>query len=168
MSKFVDIVKAGDPLLQSKATPITNFATKELAEFIDFLFNTMDHYQGAGLAAPQVGEGKQVFVYGVENNPRYPDAPNIQRSVLINPEIIDYSDEKIDSYEGCLSIPRIRGLVSRSNRITYKAYTFEGEYYEKTLEGFEARIIQHELDHLNGVLFPMRMQDIGTLKYTHN
>ena len=162
------VVKTGDPILHAQAKPITHFGTPELAELIELLFHTMAHYHGVGIAAPQLGEGKQIFVYGVENNIRYPEAPKIAHTFLINPELIYHSEEKNDSYEGCLSVPRLRGLISRANTITFKAYTFEGECYEKTVAGFEARIIQHEFDHLQGVLFPMRMHDMKTLKYTDN
>lgn len=163
-----DILKAGDPVLQSCAQAVENFGSKELYELVAFLFDQMDHHQGAGLAAPQVGEAKRVFVYGIENNPRYPDAKPIAKTVLINPEIYYLSPEKEEAYEGCLSFPKLRGLVSRSSTLKYKAYTLEGKLIEREVFGFEARVIQHENDHLNGILFPSRMADMSTFKYSVN
>lgn len=160
------IVKAGDPILATVSKPITNFGTKELKQFIEYLFFTMDHYNGAGLAAPQIGENRRILVYGIENNPRYPNVAPIKKTVLINPEILAFSEDKKDFYEGCLSLPNIRGLVSRSHSIKYKAYNWEGKCIENTAYGFEARAIQHELDHLNGLLYPMRMSDNSTFKYS--
>lgn len=165
---LVDIVKAGDPILQVRAKPITDFGSKVLYELIEYLFSHMDHYQGAGIAAPQIGESKQIFVYGIDKNPRYPEATPIPKTVVINPEIIAFSEDQNDFYERCLSIPHIRGSVSRSSTITYRAYTPEGKLVERIISGFEARIIQHESDHLEGILFPSRMTDMGTLKYSIN
>lgn len=163
-----DILKAGDPILQSCAQPVQNFGSKELHELVAFLFYQMDHHQGVGLAAPQVGEAKRIFVYGLEKNPRYPSAPPIPRTVLINPEIYYFSPEKEEGYEGCLSFPKLRGLVPRSTALKYKAYTIEGELIEREVFEFEARVIQHEYDHLNGILFPSRMTDMSTFKYSVN
>ncbi len=165
---LTEILKAGDPVLQAAAKPVTNFGSKALDELIECLFFHMDHYQGVGLAAPQIGESQQVFVYGITQNPRYPEAPPIPRTVMINPEIVVCSEDKNDSYEGCLSVPRIRGNVSRSVIIKYRAYTPAGELIERIASGFEARIIQHEKDHLDGILFLSRMTDMRSLKYTIN
>lgn len=165
---LIDIVKAGDPILQAVAKPVTNFGSKALHELIEFLFFHMDHYVGAGLSAPQIGESQQIFVYGITQNPRYPDALPVPRNVMINPTIVEFSEDKNDSYEGCLSVPRIRGVVSRSSTIKCRAYTPDGKLIERIVSGFEARIIQHETDHLQGVLFPCRMTDMASLKYTIN
>lgn len=165
---LVDIVKAGDPILQTIAKPVTNFGSKALNELIEYLFFHMDHYKGAGLAAPQIGESQQVFVYGITQNPRYPEAKPVPRTVMINPEIVEFSEDKNDSYEGCLSLPRIRGAVPRSSTIKCRAYTAEGELIERIISGFEARIIQHETDHLAGILFPSRIMDMGSLMYSIN
>jgi peptide deformylase len=165
---LVDIVKAGDPILQTVAKPVVDFGSKALYELIEYLFFHMDHYEGAGLAAPQIGESKQIFVYGIHQNSRYPEAKPVPKTVMINPTIIEFSEDKNDSYEGCLSIPRIRGSVSRSSTIKCLAYTPEGERVERIISGFEARIIQHESDHLAGILFPARMTDMTTLKYSIN
>lgn len=166
--KIAKIVKIGDPLLKERALPITNFGSKELQELIEFILYNMKHFGGVGLAAPQLGESKRIIAYGFDHNPRYPTEKPIPLTILINPEICSFSDDKLEYYEGCLSVPNIRGLVSRSNSITYKGYTFEGKLIERTVSGFEARVIQHELDHLNGILYPMRMSDMSTLKYTEN
>lgn len=160
------IVKAGDPILKSPSTVVTNFGSKELYDLIEYLFYNLEYYNGAGIAAPQIGEDKRIFVYGFAKNPRYPEMEPIEKTVLINPDICFFSEEKNDFYEGCLSLPNIRGLVSRSTNIRIKAQTMEGNILDKVVNGFEARIIQHEFDHLNGILFPMKMSDLSTLKYS--
>lgn len=160
------IVKAGDPILKSPSTVVTNFGSKELYDLIEYLFYNLEYYNGAGIAAPQIGEDKRIFVYGFAKNPRYPEMEPIEKTVLINPDIYFFSEEKNDFYEGCLSLPNIRGLVSRSTNIRIKAQTMEGNILDKVVNGFEARIIQHEFDHLNGILFPMKMSDLSTLKYS--
>lgn len=160
------IVKAGDPILKSPSTVVTNFGSKELYNLIEYLFYNLEYYNGAGIAAPQIGENKRIFVYGFAKNPRYPEMEPIAKTVLINPDIYFFSEEKNDFYEGCLSLPNIRGLVSRSTNIRIKAQTIEGNILDKAANGFEARIIQHEFDHLNGILFPMKMSDLSTLKYS--
>ena len=160
------IVKAGDPILKSPSTVVTNFGSKELYNLIEYLFYNLEYYNGAGIAAPQIGENKRIFVYGFAKNPRYPEMEPIEKTVLINPDIYFFSEEKNDFYEGCLSLPNIKGLVSRSTNIRIKAQTIEGNILDKVVNGFEARIIQHEFDHLNGILFPMKMSDLSTLKYS--
>lgn len=160
------IVKAGAPILKSPSTVVTNFGSKELYDLIEYLFYNLEYYNGAGIAAPQIGEDKRIFVYGFAKNPRYPEMEPIEKTVLINPDIYFFSSEKNDFYEGCLSLPNIRGLVSRSTNIRIKAQTIEGNILDKAVNGFEARIIQHEFDHLNGILFPMKMSDLSTLKYS--
>lgn len=159
------IIKAGDPVLTSSSTMVTNFGSKELYDLIEYLFYNLEYYNGAGIAAPQIGENKRIFVYGFAKNPRYPEVESIEKTVLINPNIYSFSEEKNDFYEGCLSLPNLRGLVSRSTNIRLKAQTKEGNILDKAFNGFEARIIQHEIDHLNGILFPMKMSDLSTLKY---
>jgi peptide deformylase len=165
---LIDIVKAGAPILQVVAKPVANFGSKALNELIEHLFFHMDHYQGAGMAAPQIGESQQIFVYGITQNLRYPEAKPVPKTVMINPEIVEFSEDKNDSYEGCLSLPRIRGAVPRSSTIKCRAYTPEGKLIERIVSGFEARIIQHETDHLMGILFPSRMTDMGSLMCSIN
>jgi len=162
------IIKAGNSILKSPSKVVTNFGTKELNELIEHLFFNLEHYHGVGIAAPQIGEGWRIFAYGFSKNSRYPDVKPIEKTVLINPEIYFFSKEINDFYEGCLSIPNIRGMVSRSTSIKFKAQTINGELLERTADGFEARIIQHELDHLDGVLFPERMSNLKTITYTEN
>lgn len=162
------IIKVGDPILQSQSKEVTNFGTKALSELIEYLFFNLEYYNGAGIAAPQIGEPWRIFVYGFSKNLRYPKIKPIEKTVLINPEIYSFSKETNDFYEGCLSIPNIRGKVSRSTSIKIKAKTINGESLEKLLDGFEARIVQHEIDHLNGILFPERMSNLKTLLYTEN
>jgi peptide deformylase len=159
------IVKIGDSLLLKRADRVDNFGSKALSELIELLFHNMQHHKGVGLAAPQIGVSKSIFVYGFEKNERYPTEKPVPLTVLINPEILAYSEEKEDYYEGCLSVPHIRGKVPRPISINYKAYDFEGKLIEKEATGFEARIIQHETDHLNGILYPMKMTDMSTLFY---
>lgn len=161
----VNILKAGHPLLKDRSEDITEFGSEALSELINRLFMTMRSHHGAGLAAPQIGISRRVIVYGIQNNPRYPDAEPIEETVLINPEIYFYSNVENEYYEGCLSLPQLRGLVPRANMIQYRARTVDGEHIDKTAFGFEARIIQHEVDHLEGILYPSRMQDMSTFKY---
>lgn len=162
------IVTAGDPLLKKIAISVTEFSSKELEEIISTMFEAMHHYNGVGIAAPQIGISKRIVVYGVNANLRYPDVAPIADTVLINPMIKSFSSEKAAYYEGCLSLPNIRGEVIRAVKILLSANTVTGEIVERQVDGFEARIIQHEVDHLNGILFPSRMQDLSTLIYTNN
>jgi len=162
------IIKAGNPILKSQSNMVTNFGTKELKELIEYLFFNLAHHKGVGIAAPQIGEKWRIFVYGFSKNSRYPDFKPIEKTVLINPEIYFFSKKTNDLYEGCLSIPNIRGLVSRSTNIKFKAQNIDGELLERMVSGVEARIIQHELDHLNGILFPERISHLNTLIYTEN
>lgn len=162
------IIKAGDPILKSQSKVVINFGTQELNELIEYLFFNLEYYQGAGIAAPQIGEDWRICVYGFSKNSRYPNIKPIKKTVLINPEIYFFSTEKEDFYEGCLSLPNIRGIVSRSTQIKLKAQNIYGDNIEKIVDGFEARIIQHEIDHMNGILFPERMSNLKTLLYTKN
>lgn len=158
-----EITLAGNPILKRVSDPIENFSDPLLHQLILDLFDTMKAHQGAGLAAPQIGVSKRVIVYGFTHNPRYPKEKPIPDTVLINPEIIEYSRETEEYYEGCLSLTNLRGLVARSKSIVYKARLPSGEIIQKETEGFEARIIQHEIDHLDGILFPSKMKDMRSL-----
>ncbi len=162
------IIKAGDPILKSPAKMVINFGTKEISELIEYLFFNLEHHQGVGIAAPQIGEEWRIFVYGFSKNSRYPNVKPIEKTVLINPEIYFFSKETNDFHEGCLSLPNIRGMVSRSTQIKLKAQDINGYAIEKMVDGFEARIVQHETDHINGILFPERMSNLKTLLYTEN
>lgn len=158
-----EIILAGNPILKKISDPIEDFSDPLLEQLIIDLFDNMKAHQGAGLAAPQIGISKRVIVYGFTHNPRYPKEKPIPDTVLINPEIIEFSPETEEYYEGCLSLTNLRGLVARSKSIVYKARLPSGKAIKKEACGFEARIIQHEIDHLDGILFPSRMKDVRSL-----
>ncbi len=157
-----DIVLAGNPMLHSKALPITDFKSPQLTEVINNMFDTMKSYNGAGISAPQIGAPFRIMVYGFTHNPRYPNQKPVPETVLINPEILEFSEDEEELYEGCLSLTGLRGIVPRSLSITYKAFLPSGQEILNKISGFEARIIQHELDHLDGILFPSRVKDART------
>jgi peptide deformylase len=143
-------------LLHETSEPVTNFASEDLKSFIEHMFDIMLQNNGAGLAASQIGLLKSLFVYGFDFNPRYPNAPPVPKTVVINPEIIWQSDDTVDLEEGCLSVPNRRVVITRCKSITYTTFDIDGKKHEKTVSGFEARIVQHEIDHLNGVLISDR------------
>lgn len=157
----------GHPTLREISLPLSKeeIQTKETQKFIDDLIATMKSENGAGIAAPQVGILKRVFIMECRNNPRYPDKEEFPLSILINPEITFLGEDIIDSWEGCLSIPNIRGLLPRHKKVLLKGLDRNGEVYSKELEGFQAVVAQHELDHLDGVLFIDRMTDMKHLSF---
>lgn len=159
------ILKMGDPRLLRKSEPVTEFGTPELLQLIDDMFETMHFADGAGLAAPQIGVLQRVVVFGFESNPRYPDAFAIPRTVLINPVIRPVGEEVEEFFEGCLSLPALRGIVPRWARIHYEGVDQFGNPVSREADGFHARVVQHEIDHLDGILYPMRMPDISKLGY---
>ncbi len=150
----------GDPNLQIKSEWVTDFAGEELQSNIGDMIDTMRHYRGVGLAAPQIGIAKRIIVLEVANNPRYPQADAIALSVLINPQISDFSEQTETAWEGCLSLPGLRGKVSRARSVAYQAVNENGERKQAIVQGFLARIIQHEIDHLDGILYPQRLDDL--------
>lgn len=157
-----DILRMGDPRLLRTAQPVpdTMFGSTVLRRLLADLDDTMADAQGAGLAAPQIGEDWQVVVFGSDVlNPRYPDAPMMPRTVLINPVVTPLSDEEVEDWEGCLSVPGLRGSVPRWTRIRYQGLDGQGQPIDRRVDGFHARVVQHECDHLWGVLYPMRMRD---------
>jgi len=156
----------GDPRLLQAAAPVSAFGTPELAELVTDLFDTMAAHGGVGIAAPQIGVGLQVALFGFERSERYPDAPPVPRTVLVNPLITPLTDETEDGWEGCLSVPGLRGVVPRFTRIRYQGFTPEGEPIDRIAEGFHARVVQHECDHLIGTLFPMRVRDFSRFGFT--
>ncbi|MBX3602629.1 MAG: peptide deformylase [Rubrivivax sp.] len=160
------ILKMGDPRLLRIAQPVAAFDTPELHGLIQDMFDTMAAANGAGLAAPQIGVDLQVVIFGFERNERYPDAPPVPRTVLVNPVIAPLSDERVDGWEGCLSVPGLRGVVPRHARIRYRGFDEYGAVIEREAEGFHARVVQHECDHLIGRLYPTRMTDLTKLGYT--
>ena len=160
-----EILRMGNPLLYQRSVEITEFATPELRALINDMFDTMAENDGAGLAAPQIGVMQRLVIFSVEANPRYPDAETVPRTILINPHIEVLDDEREAGWEGCLSIPGMRGVVSRSSRVRYSGYNEHGEKFSREVSGFHARVVQHECDHLDGVLYPMRIQDIRQFGY---
>jgi peptide deformylase len=161
-----DILKMGDPRLLQKARPVTQFNTPELRLLVDDMFDTMEHANGAGLAAPQIGVDLQVVIFGFDRNPRYPDAPTVPKTVLINPVLEPLSDDMEDGWEGCLSVPGLRGVVPRHTRLKYTGFDMNGNRIERVADGFHARVVQHECDHLIGVLYPMRIKDFTRFGFT--
>jgi peptide deformylase len=161
-----EILKMGDPRLLRVAQPVAEFGTPELQVLIDDMFETMAAANGAGLAAPQIGVDLQLVIFGFGQLERYPDAPPVPRTVLINPTITPLSDEEEDGWEGCLSVPGLRGLVPRYKRIRYAGFDAKGQPIEREAEGFHARVVQHEVDHLIGRLYPTRMRDLTKLGFT--
>ena len=162
-----EILKMGDPRLLRLAQAVTAFDTDELHLLITDLLDTMAAANGAGLAAPQIGVDLQVVIFGTNTvNPRYPDAPVVPRTVLINPVITALGVDLEDGWEGCLSVPSMRGVVPRHARIRYTGFDQYGDAIDRTVDGFHARVVQHECDHLWGKLYPMRMTDFTQFGFT--
>ena len=155
-----EILKMGDPRLLRIAQPVTEFDTPALHALIADMFETMEAVNGAGLAAPQIGVDLQLAIFGFANNQRYPDAPPVPRTVLINPVITPLSDEEEEGWEGCLSVPGMRGLVPRYRSLRYRGFDQNGAPIDRSVNNFHARVVQHECDHLDGVLYPMRIRDL--------
>ena len=162
-----EILKMGDPRLLRIAAPVTEFDTPDLLALVEDMFDTMRAANGAGLAAPQIGEDLQLVIFGFERNERYPDAPPVPQTVLINPVIEPLGDEQVDGWEGCLSVPGLRGVVPRFARIRYRGVDPQGRAIEREADGFYARVVQHECDHLIGRLYPTRMNDLTRFGYTN-
>jgi peptide deformylase len=160
------VLKMGDPRLFEVAKPVTAFDTPQLHELVEDMHHTMEALDGAGLAAPQIGIGLQVVIFGVKRNPRYPDAEEVPYTVLINPKIAPLDQEMEEGWEGCLSVPGMRGLVPRYQRLRYQGYDQYGKIIECSVSGFHARVVQHECDHLQGILYPMRIRDMRNFGYS--
>ncbi len=161
------ILKMGDARLLRVAEPVQAFDTPELHALLQDLRDTMAAANGAGLAAPQIGVNLQVVIFGgTQRNPRYPDRPLVPPTVLINPVIVPLGPEEQEDWEGCLSVPGLRGWVPRWARIRYSGFDQKGQAIEREVEGFHARVVQHECDHLIGQLYPMRMRDLSRLGFT--
>lgn len=156
-----EVLRMGDQRLLRKAQPVLEFDTPQLHELIADMRDTMAHADGAGLAAPQIGVDLQVVIFGVKNNVRYPQAPPVPPTVLINPVIASLSESIESGWEGCISVPGLRGLVPRWHHIRYEGFDQYGARIVREVDGFHARVVQHECDHLQGKLFPMRMQDLS-------
>ncbi len=159
------VLKMGDPVLYRVAEPVTDFNTAELNTLIVDMFDTMAALNGAGLAAPQIGVSLRVVIFGIEANPRYPGVEPVPTTVLINPQIEFLTPETDDAWEGCLSVPGLRGVVTRCTHLRYKGFDQHGAPIEREAQGFHARVVQHECDHLDGVLYPMRLKDVRLFGY---
>jgi len=161
-----DVLRMGDPRLLQPSRPVTDFGTPELAGLLADLRDTMAARDGAGLAAPQIGVPLQVVIFGVEENPRYPDAEPVPYTELVNPMLTPLGEEVEDGWEGCLSVPGLRGKVPRYTRLRYEGFDPHGRRIEREATGFHARVVQHECDHLMGILYPMRMRDFRQFGFT--
>lgn len=154
------ILRMGDPRLLERSAEVTEFDTPQLHSLVADMFETMEKADGVGLAAPQIGEFVRMVVFGFEANSRYPDAPQVPVTVLINPVLEFLTDATEEGWEGCLSVPGLRGMVPRCTKLRYTGYDQFGQRIERVAEGFHARVVQHECDHLDGVLYPRRIRDL--------
>ncbi len=159
------VLKMGDPLLYRRAEPVPTFDTPELHALIQDMFDTMHALNGAGLAAPQIGVSLRVVIFEVNANPRYPDVEPVPTTILINPELTSIGNEREEGWEGCLSVPGLRGRVSRYRHLRYTGFEARGTPIDRTVSDFHARVVQHECDHLDGILYPMRLADIRLLGF---
>jgi len=156
-----DVLRMGDPRLLQRSQEVKEFGTPELMALLADMRDTMAHLNGAGLAAPQIGVGLRVVIFGVHANPRYPDVEEVPDTVLINPVLTPLGSEMDEDWEGCLSVPGMRGLVPRYKRLRYRGLDEYGKPFEREVADFHARVVQHEVDHLDGVLYPMRIRDMA-------
>ncbi len=156
-----EVLRMGDERLLQRAAVVESFGTPELAALLQDMRDTMAQLNGAGLAAPQIGVGLRVVIFGVKANPRYPEAEEVPDTVLINPVLQPLADEVEEDWEGCLSVPGMRGLVPRWHRLRYSGFDEQGRAFERSVSGFHARVVQHECDHLDGILYPMRIRDLS-------
>ena len=161
-----EILKMGDPRLLRQAEPVMAFDTPELHALIADMFDTMHAANGVGLAAPQIGVNLQLVIFGFSRNERYPDAPAVPETVLLNPVLTPLSNDMEDGWEGCLSVPGLRGVVPRHTRLHYSGFDPLGNPISRDVDGFHARVVQHECDHLIGVLYPMRVRDFSRFGFT--
>ena len=160
------VLRMGDPRLLESSRPVEKFDVPELHALIADMRDTMQALNGAGLAAPQIGIGLQVVIFGIDHNPRYPDAEAVPHTVLVNPALDAVDGETEEAWEGCLSVPGMRGLVPRYVSLRYRGFDQYGGAIDRTVSGFHARVVQHECDHLAGVLYPMRIRDLRNFGFT--
>ncbi len=160
------VLRMGDERLLQISRPVEHFDTPELHGLIADMEDTMAALNGAGLAAPQIGVLLRVVIFGIEANPRYPDAEPVPQTILVNPVITLLDAEMEEDWEGCLSVPGMRGLVPRHLRLRYRGFDAHGAAIDRTVQGFHARVVQHECDHLDGVLYPMRIRDLRDFGFT--
>jgi len=151
----------GHPVLREKAKPVEDLGSAELKKLVEDMKETMASKNGAGLAAPQVGVSRRVVIFGVDANPRYPDAEPVPFTVLVNPKLVMLTREVEEDWEGCLSVPGMRGVVPRYTKLRYTGFDEDGNPIDRVAEGFHARVVQHECDHLDGILYPQRMTDMS-------
>ena len=160
------VLKMGHPVLRREADPVVEFGTDDLIQLIEDMKDTMKVENGVGIAAPQIGISKRVVIFGFNQNSRYPTERAIPFTILVNPQVTFLNHDVQDGWEGCLSVPNMRGLVSRHVDIKYSGYDENGGYFEKKAHGFHARVVQHECDHLDGILYPMRIKDLRYFGYS--
>jgi peptide deformylase len=153
-------------VLRERAKPVDKFGTPELKALLEDMKETMASKNGAGLAAPQIGVSQRIVIFGVDHNPRYPDAEPVPFTVLVNPKLVMLTREVEEDWEGCLSVPGMRGVVPRYTKLRYTGFDEDGNAIDRVAEGFHARVVQHECDHLDGILYPMRMEDMRMFGYT--
>jgi peptide deformylase len=162
------VLKMGDPVLLQVAQPVERFDTPELRELLQDMKDTMVSLNGAGLAAPQIGVSLQVVIFGVGKNPRYPQAEEVPYTELLNPVLEPLSDDMEEGWEGCLSVPGMRGLVPRYTQLRYRGFDPKGEPIDRKVSGFHARVVQHEVDHLLGILYPMRIRNLANFGFNES
>lgn len=155
------VLRMGDPRLLRLAQPVTEFGTPQLHNLVADMFDTMRDLSGAGLAAPQIGVDLRVVIFGFQSSPRYPQAEPVPETILINPVLTPLSEDMEDGWEGCLSVPGLRGVVPRHASLRYQGFDLEGRAIDRSVTGFHARVVQHECDHLDGILYPMRVRDFS-------
>jgi len=161
-----EVLRMGHPVLRERAKPVENLGSPELLALVEDMKETMKAKNGAGLAAPQIGVGQRVVIFGVESNPRYPEAEPVPFTVLVNPKLVMLTRDVDEDWEGCLSVPGMRGVVPRYTKLRYSGFDEHGNPIEREVEGFHARVVQHECDHLDGILYPQRMTDMRTFGFT--
>jgi peptide deformylase len=159
-----EVLRMGHPVLRERAKPVETFGP-ELKALVQDMIETMAAKDGAGLAAPQIGVPQRVVIFGVDKNPRYPDAEEVPFTVLVNPKLVMLTREVEEDWEGCLSVPGMRGVVPRYTKLRYTGFDGDGNPIDRVAEGFHARVVQHECDHLDGILYPMRMTDMSRFGY---
>jgi peptide deformylase len=160
-----DVLRMGHPMLRERAKPVEQFGTPELQQLLQDMKDTMAAKNGAGLAAPQIGVGQRIVIFGVDKNPRYPDAEEVPFTVLVNPKLVMLTRQVEQDWEGCLSVPGMRGMVPRYTKLRYTGFDIDGNPIERVAEGFHARVVQHEVDHLDGILYPQRITDLTTFGF---
>jgi peptide deformylase len=163
-----EVLKMGDPRLLAVAESVREFGTPELENLLADMRDTMRDLDGAGLAAPQIGVGLRVVIFGMDYNPRYPDAAPVPYTVLINPQLTPLGDEMEDGWEGCLSVPGMRGVVPRYRALRYTGVDAHGQPIDRSVNDFHARVVQHEVDHLDGILYPLRIRDLTQFGFTES